>query len=447
MNWRTLLLIIVAIISATYSLHAFHSHREEGYREDGWDAWQSSNGTMDDDAVRSYKKITRVPKRNRTYTDEFILDQILNTNLPNSAEPGGRAGGAVTAAGVGSDTSLDTLVLLKNSPQLRFPGITRNHPSRAIHPLFVLDRIEARFEGIPGVETRDWIQNCRKEYVDNARRTVPENTDDDEMTPQKKKERVLDAGVSYTSDPQNVHDNAANISFRKTLQRLKWDRGGDNTVSQKEVAQSIEECMEYIENGGARDENDKGMLRSALNRIAQGNSSTTFNDNEDRIFATVWDRTKNPTNVATKRSDLIKLAVLDALRDMVSDKGDLVCINGRCGRLLDSLTLVDHDKDMGNARTVEIVRNEIFEKSKVVLNECITEAANSNRAYMKAIAQEYTDPLSNGIDDSPAAETAKSDFERNLIERVSVMIDGYRTTVSPKELENIRDYCLAAVAA
>ena len=445
MNWRTILLILVAIISATYSLHAFHSHREEGYREDGWDAWQSSNGTMDDEAVRSYKKITRVPKRNRTYTDEFILDQILNTNLPNSAEPGSRAG-AVAVAEDGSDTCMDTLALLNDSPQVRFPGTTPNRPNRALHPLFVLDRIEARFEGIPGVETRDLIQRCRKEYVDNARRTVPENTEDDETTPQKAKERVLDAGVSYTSDPQNVHDNAANISFRKTLQRLKWDRGGDNTVSQKEVAQSIEECMEYIENGGARDENDKGMLRLALNRIAQGHSSTTFNDSEDRIFATVWDRTKTPTNVATKRSDLIKLAILDAMRDMV-DGGNLVCINGRCGRLLDSLTLVDHDKDLGNARTVEMVRNEIIEKSKVVLSECIAEAANSNRAYMKAIAQEYTDPLSNAIDESPAAETAKSDFERNLNERVSVMIDGYRTDVSPKELENIRDYCLAAVAA
>lgn len=449
MNWRTGLTLFVVLFVLLFLLNALFNHRDERHREEGWNAWQASNGTMDGDAVRSYKKIRRLPDRKRTYTEEFILDQILNTNVPNGTELGA-ANGGVIVDGEDNDAWLNTLILLNDSHQLRFPGqvnTRRNRATRnrAIHPLFILDRLEARVTDTTAPEMRDRIQACRREYADNARKTVVADTlPDEETTRQKEIERVLAAGVSHTSDPQNVHDNAANIALRKTLERLKWDRGGDNTVTRKEVRRCIEECSAYIDAIGGKDDEDKGFLKMALNRIAQGSFNDTFNDTEDRIFATVWDRTKNPANLANQRVDLIKEAIMNSMREMVNDKGETVCSSGRCGRLVDSLTMVDHDPELGKPRTVEMVRNEIMEKSQTVLQECINEAESSNRAYMKALADEYRD-ASKAIDESPEAKAAKTEFHQNLSSRINVMVDGFRADLSPKELENVRQYCLVAI--
>lgn len=456
---KNCIVYVVFFLLAVYIWHEFQGMRHGKFREEGWSAWQKSNGIMDANAILSYKRLLRVPRKTRTYTDEFILDQILNTNIPNSAENKRDATKLYKRLvnKAETDTLERTLTLLAESPQLNFLKETYNtrrfKRRDLLHPLFVLDRIEPRVDRLPNAgDMRQRVQACRSRYIEAARNearveTATENDADGDHQPRVAQvERVIDAGISHTSDPQNVHDSAVNISLRKTLGRLKWDRAG-TAVTSKEIERCFKECRLFIDDH-ITDDDEKARLNMALDQISQGHYNSSLNDREDQIFAIVWDRSKNPANVATGRVNSIKLGVLNALSDMV-DGSDMVCSSGRCGRLVDSLMVVDFDPEIGKIQTVEMVRNEIFQKALAILNECITEAGNSNRPHMNEIHREYTDQLyeaaPRGDAEMEQFKTAKDEFQRNLIARVTLMVDGYRSDLSPKDVENIKQYAIEAL--
>lgn len=459
MNSSSVLHAIVGVAFVVFLVYVYNevqNVRYQKFRGQSWQSWQKSNGTMDDNAIMSYKRLLRVPRKKRTYTDEFILDQIFNTNIPNSVETT-KNGLDIHRRRIQKDERdhlYRTLTLLSESPQLNFLRETYDqHEYRRmrrddIHPLFILDRLEPRVDRLPNAgEMRQRLQECRRQYIEVAQNDAVAGDVEDgvERTPQGKTDHVLDAGISHTSDPQNVHDSAVNISLRKTLSRLKWDHAG-TIPSDKEVERCFAEASDFINRHG-KDDDEKVLLNKALNQIAEGHVNSSLGEPEDRIFCIVWDRAKYPGNVATQRATSIKHAVLDALRDMISTNGNMVCISGRCGRLIASLSCVDCDPDVNKIQSLEMIKNEILERAKGILDECIKEAKDSSRACMNEISREYTDPLYERGDEEERGllETARREFQENLNSRVNIMFDGYRTDVTPKDLENLRAYALSAI--
>src|SRR3972149_2849747 len=117
----------------------------------------------------------------------------------------------------------------------------------------------------------------------------------------------------------------------------------------------------------------------------------------------VWERTKIHEN--EKKSRLMKEAVIDALVDCNEATG-LVCMNGRCGRLIESLTLLDYDKDIGKTQTNEMIRNQVFDEVKKMIDSEINSAKISADPVLQQVGKYYAAEI-----DTPGDDT---EFKKNI---------------------------------
>lgn len=240
--------------------------------------------------------------------------------------------------------------------------------------------------------------------------------------------------INYTSQSQNVHDNKVNKDLKETYERLRKTRPED-----KSATLSMNEARQFITDEYALDENNKGKVDDALevlNRISQGNYISTFGDSEDNIFATVWERSNHPGNAET--ATLMKEAVIDSLADC-KENGHVVCINGRCGRMLASPVLLDYDDEVGKAKTYEAYKNEIFELTNKTMKDIAKEYKNSDIELKRAVGRSFEDP---SVDTDPAIEQVYRDDVKKELETI---LDGYKEKLTDKELDSIRKDCHAAV--
>ena len=93
---------------------------------------------------------------------------------------------------------------------------------------------------------------------------------------------------------------------------------------------------------------------------------------EDVLLSNIWSRINSPDN--KRQKDNLKEALVDALVNgfdkNTNGKYVQVCAQGRCNRVLGSMTLLDNDKTISEPiKTEDILRNEIFGKcSKITQN-------------------------------------------------------------------------------
>ena len=190
---------------------------------------------------------------------------------------------------------------------------------------------------------------------------------------------AFDEAIKYTDDKQNVHDSKVNHDLRTTLQTLRAQAapGLSSDIC-------IDEAHKFI--GKIDDQNKADLAARVLEQIKKKEYISTFNMREDMIFAYVWDRSNHPENA--ENGDLIREAIINSLADSV-ENGALVCINGRCSRMINSLATLDFDSSMGAALTFEAYRNQIFQEVKEIVNQAIDNGKNSSDDAVRDIASKF----------------------------------------------------------
>lgn len=241
-------------------------------------------------------------------------------------------------------------------------------------------------------------------------------------------ETALDSATRYTSDKQNVHDSKVNNDLREALSIFK--RGTNAVPVGNEV-------REWINNVYASDPNNLHKVQNAitaLNKVEEGNHIFTFNETESNILSYVWQRCKHQNNIENR--DLMFEAVVNSLADSV-ENGGLVCINGRCSRMLNSLATLDFDKKISErgALTFEAYKNQIYQETKNIVNEAVEEAKSSDDSLMRDIGKSYDG------NDIELDETTENMFKKNLIERIDANLAKYSDKLSPAEINTLKDEC------
>jgi hypothetical protein len=176
-----------------------------------------------------------------------------------------------------------------------------------------------------------------------------------------------------------------NADLRDILRRLK-----DTAPFDFDPARSIAEARDFIVDTYQHDNNNHNKIVDAiagLDKAAECNLISTFNETEDRIFAYVWERCSYPKNASNRL--LMREAVINSLADG-TENGSQVCINGRCARMLNSLVTLDYDSAVaGSALTMEAIRNQIFQEMKTIVNNAIIDAKNSSDELMRVVGESY----------------------------------------------------------
>lgn len=229
---------------------------------------------------------------------------------------------------------------------------------------------------------------------------------------------------TWTSDPQNVHDSSVNINLRDTIGRIKSTSSPHITPTH-----SINEATEYAKSH--KNKYDKVM--KALKVIKENGFNSTLNENEADVFMYVWERSKLPEN--EKNAELMKEAVIDALVDC-NDTYGLVCMNGRCGRLISSLALLDYDENTGKTLTTQMIRNKIFDEVNKMIAIEIDTAKTSGDSNTQLVGKYYAGDI-----DTPPDDT---EFRQNIERKIDIIIGEEAKQLTPVQIDSIKAECMAA---
>ena len=231
---------------------------------------------------------------------------------------------------------------------------------------------------------------------------------------------------TWTSDPQNVHDSSVNMNLRDTINRIKYTCPTHITPNH-----SINETTAFAKSYATGNKYDKVI--KALNVIKDNGYNSTLNENEANIFMYVWERSKLPEN--EKNATLMKEAMIDALVDC-NDTNGLVCMNGRCGRLISALTLLDYDEETGKTFTTQMIRNKIFDEVNKMIAQEINTAKSSSDSHTQLVGKYYDGDIDTAPDDT--------EFRQNIERKIDIIIGEEAKQLSSTQIESIKNECMAA---
>jgi uncharacterized short protein YbdD (DUF466 family) len=244
-----------------------------------------------------------------------------------------------------------------------------------------------------------------------------------------------------TSDAQNVHDSAVNQVLRATLEKLKKEAP---VLTEKDRSRIFTDVQRYIKRACS----GKKALRAGkgLEEMTEKSKfNGTLNVAEGDLVALVWSRSFHPINAKNRK--LIQDAIIESLSDMVTDDSiddhgsSLVCSNGRCARLMESLVHTDADQEtVLGAMTLEQLRNDAFTLSNKILQDTISLYSHSQNAKLRNVAQSYKD---SSVKTDPESEYQ---FKVLVKEKINKELEkAFKKRLSEKNFSKLVHHCLSAI--
>jgi hypothetical protein len=355
-----------------------------------------SNGTWDEPAKAQAETLAQVPRANRTARQAFDLGQLYELNmLEGDIVGGGTTDGAArppqhaTINDILGNYHRALEAAVAEGPGLEQNGIILhigNFNDRMMEDIGLPNIIFEHGDEGAGIQQAlfNGIFDLIGAHVATSKNNVSRHkaeikAEDPAISDAEAGAKLLGKMKTATSDGQNVHDNSVSRTLKQTYDRICAEN--NMTIAEKEAA--LADAAAAASNAAA------ASVRQIVDNPAL-NSNIGATDAD--VLAQVWHRQSLPENKG--RESNLREAALSALADMSSGTG-LVCVTGRTSRLLESLTLVDHDPALAGASTVEMYRNEIFDKARAHI-----ESGNfGQEATLQAVYAEcdaYADKLSSG---------------------------------------------------
>lgn len=233
---------------------------------------------------------------------------------------------------------------------------------------------------------------------------------------------TLDTFKEIRDDSQNVHDTSVNAGLKRTLDYLVKAHGN----AYGGMAQLI--AAPQYEHHSNKSEIDKtlGIIEAARGTVQP------FNMTEGDIFNTIIARIFAPVN------EVNRAALIDAFLDALAESA-YVCSNGRCARMIASLTLLDAQPGLGIVKTKDMIRAEIYDEAKKIIDGEIQKAAGSMDETQRIVANYYS---SGG---SPPSPVAMAEFEQKCRAALDTCIDRYAADFTKAELQNIKEDCYTGI--
>ncbi len=397
----------------------------------------TSNGTFDEPAQRALESLEKI--QCPTPRDNFLAARIIDLNAHE---------GRINNIRVLNNVVDRYYTNLKPSQPRRLERNARLHRENNHEPdnldWFEIDQIEnfaARHMDIMmhNPQYNDFIEAVLEKRPKKVIKTLAEA----KSSASNKKEAFdtyVDSNISYTSDSQNVHDSAVNEHLRTTYTKLRETT--PPTLNQSdvmfEVPQAITDRFRFADT--EEEKVKKKKILSALSEIEKNKFNTTIGTTEQDLLTLIWSRSNMPCNFSNK--EIIRDAVLDSLIDMSTEKDSVVCSNGRCARLMESLVCTDADQSTVNgAMTVQQIRNDAFQKSNEILQDTLEKYKNyTTDENLRKVAMSYEDPsIVTNLDDELR-------FKKVVKEKIEKFIDTtYVHRLSTRDYGNLKTHCLTAI--
>lgn len=420
----------------TYDSMIVSAHRQyDKYFEDPCNIYLNTIGYQNDDVAKLALK--RCKQRNSTHNinekagrlsrkgandaavNSFIIGDILRYNvLPNLPEVERTATLAEATAYYGQ-----ALQRINNYPRSIATETKQNQPSVDT----MLYRIQEFYDDINQPlpyqidNIRNDIRNIRAQQHTLKKSKKPKKLKKSKINPQKE----LYYKIDIHSSPQNVHDTNVSYDLKNKYQLIVDSNAADSTQVQNSI--NLNTIRSFIQKSNIDNDKKKDAL-SIVDLASRSGHINNLDTTEDQVLLETWKRTESPENVNVK--DTLQNAVVDALVHCYeTNYGDAksVCINGRCGRIIDSLTVLDNNKDISQPiKTVDILKSEIFMKSYNILQK-----------ELEKVPKEVADVYNGVAQPTPELQKRVSDFENSTAELLEKTIRNDYPDTKASVLDNI----------
>lgn len=208
------------------------------------------------------------------------------------------------------------------------------------------------------------------------------------------------------SDAQNVHEPQVSNSISQIYTVIKHENDKEDMLTgglDNRKNLDLGSIKQAVTEHNFTDEPGRQRALSVLETMSKGGEVTVLHDNEKNILLNVWRRIHSGDN--SEQREFLKDAFMDSLSNGMEKNyyGDyaMVCANGRCDRVINSLTLIDSNPLISKPiKTKEIMRNEILSKSYSILQDELKRApTNVAKAYNGSLSESQIDAdLQNQVD-------------------------------------------------
>jgi len=265
----------------------------------------------------------------------------------------------------------------------------------------------------------------------------------------------VDLAQQNTSDTQNSHDVSVNGAKRRIVAALRADQASLKLPSLDEVTDELRARGPAFSRDPHSGSPRPAIVTQALDvvmRARNGEFSMAAEATDAEVLQRVWLRTKDPRNKANRRK--LQQSVFDALADCWergTGHDEMQCVDGRISRLLGSLALLDHDAGTWDIRRLEQHKNDIFEKTKKVIDRMARAAAEQDEdAELKKVGRSYTAATAQELAAVGATDDkVEEEFKGRLREAIRQMVDAYDrdhpAAIPRRSLEGIKKEAVAAV--
>jgi hypothetical protein len=351
--------------------------------------------------------------------------------------------------------------IIEAALQFAFGGLDtllQNDPLLAV--LFAEQMREGGFDLliIPDADLVGAAENRRAASIQTRRAAAAEAAEG--RGRERRARAFLDLSQRNTSDSQNSHDVSVNAAKRAVVERLRKDQPPLKDLPTLDaIAAAIRIDSDALSRDPASGKARAGRTERALavvDRAKHGERSAAAAADDEEVLRRVWARSDHPSNRA--RQGLLRQAVYDALVDCWERgiQGDRVqCVDGRVGRLIASLTLLDFDERTWCMKRLEQHKNDVYAKTQQVIHAAAAEAAaQTGNPALRKVGQSYlaadaAELAALGPVD-PAAEEA---FVAATHTRIGRMIDEHVAaldqialgTIPPHAMEGLKREACAAL--
>ncbi len=206
----------------------------------------------------------------------------------------------------------------------------------AKHTNFIVDRVRDRFE-TPKIETLTRAKISKNVAIIKNKKPSP---------PAEVKQQ-LDNKIQWTRDNQNVHDSNLSGDVKSSYDKIVRYNKGKTLLPFAAVADYMAkhhpkalEILQYI------------PTDSTISKLNPANPIKEY-----KVISHIWTRINSRENKKNNKELIESFA--SSLIDC-KENGIVVCAGGRVSRMMQSLAHLDNDPKIGELKSKESIRNELF---------------------------------------------------------------------------------------
>lgn len=266
-------------------------------------------------------------------------------------------------------------------------------------------------------------------------------------TPAARMDKYIELSTTNTSDDQNSHDTYVNKCLRNIIAILREDQKNEPLPSMYTIRCEFQRRYNIDPPKEEDDKLDSPKQQSVLTVIdlMNNNGASHFNSTLQcteaellqRVYLRIMD--KRNENVQQQMFDMVYTALGSCF-----EGNSIVCINGRCAKILSAIVVLDFDERTHELKTLEQFKNNIYIKTRELVKDRARKALTSTDPKVVAVAKSF---LAEKIEDMPKDldSEANSNFIIYLRKQIETMVKEQSKDLPAEVTKHIISDCIAAI--